>query len=78
MRSDADEPRRRVSAADRKRLIATAHTAYLLVEGLQQSLATTEPLLAELVRRELESAAPMHHRLKRLVELLPSPRGYKP
>lgn len=78
MSKDTDESRRRVSAADRKRLIEAVNTAYLLVEGLQQSLATTEPLLAELVRRELECAAPLHNRLKRLVELLPSPRGHKP
>lgn len=77
MNKDADEVRRRVSAADRKRLIEAANTAYLLVEGLQQSLSTNEPLLAELVRRELEFATPLHHRLQRLVEMLPGPRGQK-
>ena len=69
------EPKRRLSAADRKRVLEARHIAYLLVEELQKALATDEPLLAELLRRELECAAPLHQRLERLVELLPGPRG---
>lgn len=70
-----NEPMRRISATDRKHLIKAMHTAYFLVQELQQALDTAEPLLGELVRRELECAAPLQHRLSRLVELLPNPRG---